>query len=264
MKIMRETEQLSKVLSTATPIAEPEKAQANNLIPEPGRADPQMTSDEIRALSDPGDALPATTSIAKSEEAAASTVPKQPDRAEPRITSEEIRVLLDRGDALLSVADITSARLFYERAAALGNAQAAVRLGASYDPAFLAQTGLKAIRGDLTAAQYWYQRARDLGASVARVASIGQAIDPTGATEKAVTESSAEIVPERTITGNPTPQSAESGALIDKTARPTRPMAPGSRSATRRSRWVPEREVRVQPHTNGPTCPHNGHCLKPP
>src|SRR6185437_15693747 len=210
VKVMPETEQLSEVLPTPTSIAEQKKASANTLIPEPGRADPQMISDGIRALSDLGDALSATTSIAESEGAAASTVPKQPDRAEPRMTSEEIRALLDRGDALLSVADITSARLFYERAAALGNAQAAVRLGASYDPAFLAQTGLKSIRGDVTAAQYWYQRARDLGASEAGLVSIGQAIDPTGAAEKAATESFSEIVPERTITGDATPKSAES------------------------------------------------------
>jgi hypothetical protein len=86
----------------------------------------------------------------------------EPDRAEPRLTPEEIKTLLDRGDALVSMADIASARLFYERAAAVGNAEAAVRLGATYDADFLAQ--LRHMGRDRTIAQYWYQRARDLEA----------------------------------------------------------------------------------------------------
>jgi hypothetical protein len=77
---------------------------------------------------------------------------------------EEVNLLLARGDALMSMADASSGRPFYERAVAAGSAQAALRLGASYDPSFLARAGLRGVRGDPALAAYWYNRARDLGA----------------------------------------------------------------------------------------------------
>jgi TPR repeat protein len=67
------------------------------------------------------------------------------------------------------MADVSSGRLFYERAAAAGDGQAALRLGATYDPSFLARAGLKSVRGDPTVAIYWYRHARDLGANEADI-----------------------------------------------------------------------------------------------
>ena len=87
--------------------------------------------------------------------------------AEVHLTPQEVAALLARGDALLANGDIASARLCYERAADGGNAQAAVRLGESYDPAFLAQTQLTGIRADKNAAARWYRRAIELGANEA-------------------------------------------------------------------------------------------------
>lgn len=72
--------------------------------------------------------------------------------------------LLDRGDARLGKADLAGARLLYERAATEGNAQAALRLGQTYDPAFLAEGWFRAIRGDPSIAASWYMRADKLGA----------------------------------------------------------------------------------------------------
>ena len=83
------------------------------------------------------------------------------------LTPPEVAALLTRGDGLLANGDIASARLCYERAAEGGNAQAALRLGESYDPAFLAQTQLNGVRGDKKAAARWYQRAIELGANEA-------------------------------------------------------------------------------------------------
>jgi TPR repeat protein len=59
--------------------------------------------------------------------------------------------------------DVASARLFYERAAEAGDGQAALRLGESYDPAFLARSHLNGVRGDAVAAARWYRQARELG-----------------------------------------------------------------------------------------------------
>jgi TPR repeat protein len=68
----------------------------------------------------------------------------------------------------LSSGDVVSARLCYERAAEGGDAQAALRLGETYDPAFLARAHLNGVRGDAAAATQWYQYALALGATEAQ------------------------------------------------------------------------------------------------
>ena len=99
----------------------------------------------------------------------ASTPSAEHASAAPDISAEQIQALRARGDALVSMADVSSGRLFYERAAAAGDGQAALRLGATYDPSFLARAGLKSVRGDPTVAIYWYRHARELGANEAEI-----------------------------------------------------------------------------------------------
>ena len=79
------------------------------------------------------------------------------------LSSTESAALIARGDALLSRGDLVSARLFYERAADGGDGQAAVRMGETYDPAFLAQSRLNGVRADALSAARWYLRALELG-----------------------------------------------------------------------------------------------------
>ena len=86
-----------------------------------------------------------------------------PSAASPHVSTEEIAELLARGDTLLRGGDIASARLFYERAANAGDGRAALRVGATFDPAFLGRDVLRGVRGDTAEARLWYQRARDLG-----------------------------------------------------------------------------------------------------
>jgi len=85
----------------------------------------------------------------------------------PRLSPAEIRALINRGDAFLSAGDIASARLFYERAADAGEAAAALRLGATFDPNFLDRAGVRGNPGDPARAASWYRRARDLGDAAA-------------------------------------------------------------------------------------------------
>ena len=75
--------------------------------------------------------------------------------------------LLARGDALFVTGDVNSARLFYERAANAGHGQAALQLGETFDPAFLARTGFSGSLANVGMAARWYQRARELGISQA-------------------------------------------------------------------------------------------------
>jgi hypothetical protein len=87
-------------------------------------------------------------------------------RAVPRLSSSEITVLLRRGDAFLGTGDITSARLFYEhvyeRATDAESGLAALRLGATFDPASASRAVSRATV-DPSQALFWYRRARGLG-----------------------------------------------------------------------------------------------------
>ena len=78
------------------------------------------------------------------------------------LSAAEISELLAQGDARLQSGDVTSARLFYERAADAGDGRGAMRLGATFDPAFLQRAGLRNVQGDAAQAQSWYSRALDL------------------------------------------------------------------------------------------------------
>jgi hypothetical protein len=80
-----------------------------------------------------------------------------------RPSAVQITELLARGDTFLHAGDVASARLFYERAADAGDWQAAMRMGATFDPAFLRRAGVRTV-GDEAKAQSWYRYALDLGA----------------------------------------------------------------------------------------------------
>jgi len=87
----------------------------------------------------------------------------------PQTSAAAPATLLKRGDLLFGERDVNSARLYYERAADAGDAQAALKLGETYDPSFLAWARLNNVRGDSVVAARWYRRARDLGASEAEI-----------------------------------------------------------------------------------------------
>jgi hypothetical protein len=93
-------------------------------------------------------------------DAVAATPLVQPSSVSP---ATETRELLQHGDSLLRIGDVASARLFYERASAAGDGWAALRLGATFDPAFLERLGLGKLQSDPAAAKLWYSRAVELG-----------------------------------------------------------------------------------------------------
>ncbi|HJU15319.1 MAG TPA: hypothetical protein VJ770_02510 [Stellaceae bacterium] len=88
--------------------------------------------------------------------AGSGAAPSAADRSE----GERLR---QAGDAQLVDGDVASARLFYQRAADIGDAGAAFALGNSFDPAFLERLGVRGMRGDAATAARWYRRARALG-----------------------------------------------------------------------------------------------------
>jgi general secretion pathway protein A len=99
---------------------------------------------------------------------ASTSSPLVQSTSEQRLSAAEIAALVTRGDAFLSAGDIVSARLFYERAADGGDGDAALRLGTTFDPAFLSRTSIRGGASDRTQAVLWYRRAVDLGNSAAQ------------------------------------------------------------------------------------------------
>lgn len=93
--------------------------------------------------------------------------PRPPVAARPAVDEPEIVALVKRGQDYLQSGDIVSARLMLRRAASGGSAQAALMLGASYDPIVLRDLGVLGFSPDPEQAKVWYQRAAEYGSSEA-------------------------------------------------------------------------------------------------
>jgi hypothetical protein len=104
-------------------------------------------------------------------------VPPPPSRlpASPKIGDATARDLVARADRLLEKGDIVGARAIYQRAAELGEASAALALGATYDPNRLWSLGALGLVGNKERAKQWYQRASELGhrEAKARLSALG-------------------------------------------------------------------------------------------
>lgn len=94
----------------------------------------------------------AVTSVAGRDSAAASSKEEARRRAQN---------LVRRGDDSMAEGDVASARAFYERAVRLGSSQAAMALGATYDPND-ARHRWGSGSADPAAARDWYAKAREL------------------------------------------------------------------------------------------------------
>jgi hypothetical protein len=79
------------------------------------------------------------------------------------LDSEEIAMLLKRGEEFLKTGDVAAARLFLRRAASAGSAQAALALGVTFEPAFLAEQGVLGFAPDPAQARGWYKKAAEMG-----------------------------------------------------------------------------------------------------
>ena len=81
---------------------------------------------------------------------------------------EEIKLLLKQGEQLIAAGDVVTARVVFQRAADAGNANAAMALGATYDPSVLGKLGVVGVSADLEQARSWYRKAENLGSPDAR------------------------------------------------------------------------------------------------
>jgi hypothetical protein len=122
----------------------------------------RVQTDALTAMTPSSSVAPASATVPST---LAATVHAPPASI---LSASEIVELLEHGDSLLRTGDIASARLFYERAAAAGEGRAALRLGATYDPAFLNRAGLGNMQADPVQARSWYSRALELGDAEAK------------------------------------------------------------------------------------------------
>jgi hypothetical protein len=83
------------------------------------------------------------------------------------LDNEEIASLVKRGQDFIANGDLASARLVLRRAADAGDAQAALLLGSTYDPATFKQLKVIGSAPDPAEARAWYQRAVELGSTEA-------------------------------------------------------------------------------------------------
>jgi hypothetical protein len=139
-------------------------ARASALTPLAPRDEPSPTKLEPAQSSSPAvsDAKPA-------EPAPAALSQPASDLADSRveIDPQEIAVLLKRGQDALTGGDFASARLLLRRAAAAGNAMAALSLGATYDPQVIARLRAVGAEPDPELARRWYKKAQALGSDAA-------------------------------------------------------------------------------------------------
>jgi hypothetical protein len=169
------------VATVAPPASEPATGEASPRLPAlvapPEKTGPLLTSPPsppAQAASTPP--LAVRPAVPPAASAAAPAPPtRQPPSAiagaarPPAVPPLSTAALVARGDGFLRTGDVASARLFYERAVDAGDGQAALRLGETFDPAFLQAAHLAQIHGDMATAVSWYRRARDLGVREADV-----------------------------------------------------------------------------------------------
>ena len=90
--------------------------------------------------------------------------------------NDRIDGLIKHGQKMVEVGYLAGARAYFERAVEAGSGEAAVLLGATYDPAFIEKMGAQGIKPDLKEARSWYERAKQLGVADAdaKLAELAQ------------------------------------------------------------------------------------------
>jgi hypothetical protein len=80
-----------------------------------------------------------------------------------RLDADDLATLLKRAKSLIAIGDIAAARLLLERAADAQEANAALLLAQTYDPAVLGTPDARSITPDPATARGWYQKAARFG-----------------------------------------------------------------------------------------------------
>jgi hypothetical protein len=119
----------------------------------------QIDSNEIGSVLKPIQLIPNRDQIVAAD--------PSPPALQRRLDGEEIILLLKRGKDLIASGDLAAARLVLQRAADANHAEAALALGATYDPFVLRELKVYGFTPDAAMARIWYEKAIELGSPAA-------------------------------------------------------------------------------------------------
>ena len=122
---------------------------------------------EANASPAPAEAMPAPAAAPQPTTAPPSNDAAAAPPAGLSLESDEIAMLLKRGKDAFSTGDLAAARLLLRRAAEAGSAEAALALGATFDPLIIRRLGAIGASPDAAQARQWYQKAVALGSTTA-------------------------------------------------------------------------------------------------
>jgi len=105
------------------------------------------------------------------ETAAAQPIPAPLEKA--AVTGGDSDSLMRNGDKLLNLGDFSAARAFFSRARDLGNREASLRLGQTYDPVVFRDKNVQGLKPDPAMALKYYLEARTAGIDDADTAITG-------------------------------------------------------------------------------------------
>ena len=128
---------------------------AQTPIPVAAAASPTATTDRT--------AVEAQTPIPPPRPTAMTPVSEQNVTPSDQSNADEIVILLKRGQELMRYGDLAAARLALRHAADAKNAEAALTLGATYDPVILRELRVYGLSADVGMARTWYEKAKELG-----------------------------------------------------------------------------------------------------
>jgi hypothetical protein len=128
-------------------------------VPLSGSTRRQIDSNEIGAVLEPVQLIPDQDQIVAAEPSAPAL--------QRQLDGEEIIMLLKRGKDLIATGDLAAARLMLQRAADANHAEAALALGATYDPFVLRELKVYGLTPDAAMARVWYEKAIELGSPAA-------------------------------------------------------------------------------------------------
>ena len=127
---------------------------------------------EANASPVPAEATPAMPAVPAPAPQPTAAPPSNAAAAAPppvslSLASDEIAMLLRRGKDAFTTGDLAAARLLLRRAAEAGSAEAALALGATFDPLVIRRLGAIGAAPDAAQARQWYQKAMALGSTTA-------------------------------------------------------------------------------------------------
>jgi hypothetical protein len=175
------TEQVETQPAFGTRLSAPDsKPQPPPIVAEEASEPPQQVAlaDPSTPVAAPRRAVPVAPSVAVAPPAPAApaAAPAPPPSAAaapaasaplPELNPDNLAALLKRGQQLAASGDMAAARLTLRPAAEAHNAQAALALGATYDPVVLRSLGIFGVTPDAAMARSWYEKARTYGSAEA-------------------------------------------------------------------------------------------------